>query len=43
VYEGEWKYDVKEGYGILKNKDGEVLWEGEWKEDLPSEYYYLSV
>ena len=31
VYEGEWKFDKKDGVGTLRTIEGDVLYQGEWK------------
>ena len=43
IYEGEFKNDLKEGYGIFYNSNGD-RYEGEWKNDLREGYgiYYYS-
>lgn len=32
-YEGEFKYDKKDGFGVEYNLDGEKVYEGNWKDD----------
>ena len=34
-YDGDWKEDKQEGYGILFNKDGNKVYEGNWKNNTP--------
>ena len=33
TYEGEWSLGKRNGYGVLKRKNGDIEYEGEWKED----------
>lgn len=35
-YIGEYKNDLKEGYGEIYNTDGTLSYKGEWKNDLPN-------
>jgi hypothetical protein len=32
-YVGEWQDDMRHGYGVECNLDGEIVFEGEWIED----------
>lgn len=33
-YEGLWENDKRNGFGILKNEKGQVVYQGTWMEDL---------
>ena len=34
VYEGGWKNNVKEGFGVLYSPDSTIIYQGEWKNDV---------
>lgn len=34
-YEGDWKNDKRDGYGIQYNADGSVWFKGQWKNGDP--------
>lgn len=34
MYQGEWKCDARDGYGILKDELGSDIYNGEWENDV---------
>jgi hypothetical protein len=35
IYEGSYSNDKKNGYGVLMNKEGEIVYAGEWRNGNP--------